>query len=125
MRQIVLCFGAFVMACSGYDPAAPADSSAVASVTIEPPTVPLNVGSALRVKVIVRNAVGQELVDRPIVFASSNEQVLIVDNTGLMRALAEGEATLFATSGGKTGQTTISVVPDGPCYGCWDYSTTP
>jgi len=119
-------FTALLMACSGSDPMGPGVSSAVASVTIEPVTAMLSVGSTLRLKVIVHDAAGHELADRAIIFTSSDERVVSVDAKGLVRALAEGEATLTATSEGKSSRTSISVVPVGdPCAECWDYSSIP
>jgi len=131
MRQMVLGVTALVMACSGYDPTGvagpgPGGSSAVASVTIEPLTASLSVGSTLRLKVILHDAAGRELANRTISFTSSDDRVLSVDATGLVRALAEGQVTLTATSEGKSGRATIAVVPAGDaCAGCWDYSPVP
>jgi len=129
MRQMFLGVTVLVMACSGYDATGPAGpgpggSSAVASVTIEPVTASLSVGSALQLKVILHNAAGCELANRTIIFTSSDERVVSVAATGLVTALAEGEATITATSEGMSGRTTISVVPGGggdSCPGCWDW----
>jgi uncharacterized protein YjdB len=124
MRAMYLSLSAVVMACS--DPTAPAISPAVTSVTIEPAISCMEVGSTLSLKVIVRNVTEHELPNRTIVFTSSNERVLSVDGKGLVRALAEGTATLTASTGGKSGKSIIDVLPPGDaCRGFWDYSPTP
>lgn len=64
---------------------------------------------------------GRVLENRTITFASSNESVISVDATGLVGALADGEATITVTSEEKSGQMTISVGPIDPCRGCGDY----
>jgi len=130
MRHMFLGLSALVLACSGYDSTGPAGpgpwgSSAVASVTIVPVTASLTVGSTLRLKVILHDAAGRQLANRTVTFTSSDERVLSVDATGLVLALAEGSATLTATSEGRRGQAIVSVVLEGPCSACWDYSPTP
>jgi uncharacterized protein YjdB len=123
MRAIFLCLSAAGMACSGAEPTGPADPSAVASVTIRPPVTSLLLGSTLSLQVIVRNASGDELTNRPIVFTSSDDRVLTVDGTGLVQALITGTVTVTATTGGRSGQAIIMVtcsVED--CLGPWDYS---
>lgn len=121
---------AFVMACSGHDLTGPNERSpvalsAVASVTIVPVTASLRVGSTLQLKVILRDASGYVLSNRKVAFTSSDERVLSVDDTGLVRGMAEGEAAIIATSEGKSDRATIAVTPPGDaCEGCWDYSKT-
>lgn len=130
MRRMILAVTAVTMACSGPDQTGPVEpdplQSAVASVTIEPVTTTLEVGNTLRLRVVVRNVYGRELVNRPTLFTSSDDRVVSVDEAGLARAQAEGEAEITATSGGQRGRTSILVVPDGnpECRGCWDYLRT-
>jgi uncharacterized protein YjdB len=115
------------MVCSGCEmtgPAAPAP--AVASVTIEPVTRSLGLGGTYQLKVLLYDGSGRRLANRQISFSSSDEQVLSVDASGLVRALAVGEATLTASSEGKSGWTRIHVLEGGdPCLGCWDSRPTP
>ena len=93
----------------------------MASVTVQPLTTSLTVGSTLALAVILRDAEDNMLTHRTITFSSSNESVLSVDATGLVRALTEGEATITASCEGKSGQTTISVHPEEPGGSPWDY----
>jgi hypothetical protein len=121
MRHLFWSLSAFVAACGG-GPAGPAEPvppnpSAVASVTIETATTTLHVGNSLLLRVIVSDAQGHELTNRPIDFTSSDERILSVDRTGLVQALAGGTSTIEATSEGITGRTTFSVIPgDGPAW---------
>jgi uncharacterized protein YjdB len=119
MRRISLGLIALVVACSS--PTAP--SAPVASVTIQAVTTSLAVGSSIALTAILRDSAGNVLTNRTITFTSSNESVVSVGATGLVRALAEGAATITATSEEKSGQTAISVVATevDPCAGCWDY----
>jgi trimeric autotransporter adhesin len=122
MRRISLGLAALVMACSGPTGSGSTGPSApVASVTVQPVTTSLTVGTSLALTVILRDAAGTMLANRTITFSSSNESVLSVDATGLVRALTEGEATITASSEGKSGQTTISVHPEDPDGSPWDY----
>jgi uncharacterized protein YjdB len=105
------------------EPAAPPPT--VASVTIEPVTGLLGVGSTYQLKVLLHDGSGRRIANRPISFTSSNEQVLSVDATGLVQALEVGEATLTATSEGKSGWTRVQVRQGDACPGCWDYGVTP
>ena len=124
MRTTFFCLTAALMACSGAEPTDPAISSAVVSVEIEPQVSSLSVGGTLSLVVTLRNAYGEELTNRPIAFTSSDEGVLTVDNTGLVKALATGTVTVTARTGGRSGQAIISVVVACNGDGCnpWDYS---
>lgn len=108
-RLLFASFFALVMACSDNGTTGPAGLAPVATVTIETVTTSLTVGSTLQPTVILRDAAGNELADRTISFASSNESVASVSATGLVQALAAGETTITATSEGKSDQTTITV----------------
>jgi uncharacterized protein YjdB len=122
---------AVLMGCSGDAPTGPAERdplAAVRSITIDPANAFLLAGDTLRLKVRVLNAFGHELANRSVAFRSSDDRVLLVDRTGLVWALAEGEATVTTTSEGKLGRSTLSVTrggDDDSCRGCWDYLLAP
>lgn len=125
MRTTFFCLTAALMACSGAEPTDPAISSAVVSVEIEPQVSSLSVGGTLSLVVTLRNAYGEELTNRPIAFTSSDEGVLTVDNTGLVKALATGTVTVTARTGGRSGQAIIMVMVTcnyDECGNPWDYS---
>jgi uncharacterized protein YjdB len=115
MRRIGLAIAALVIGCS--EPTG--TTTQVESVTIQAATNALPVGSSLPLTVILRDAKGNTLANRTITFASSNESVMSVDAKGSVRGLAEGKATVTATSEGKSGQMIISVFRPGPSP--WDY----
>jgi uncharacterized protein YjdB len=127
MRELWFGLTALLVACSS--PTGPAEtggpggSARVASVAIEPAGTSLTVGNTLQLTVVLHDASGNALTNRTISFASSNASVLSVDGAGLVRALAEGKATITATSDGKSGQAVISVLvaDKDSCLGCWDY----
>lgn len=83
----------------------------VASVTVEPPQVALQVGGAQQLQATARDAQGQPLQDRPITFLSDNPAVASVSTLGLVVAIAPGNTTARATSEGRTGTSAITVTP--------------
>src|SRR5512133_2005800 len=53
---------------------------------------------------------GQTIPDlKPDAWRSSNTSVLSIDNNGVMKALAAGQATIFADYQGKTGSVVVTV----------------
>ena len=90
MRQVYLGVTVLVMACSGSEPTslAPPEPD-VASVTIVPVEWWLCVGSTYQLKVFLDDSFGRR-TSRAISFTSSDLQVLSVDATGLVRAMAVG-----------------------------------
>jgi len=69
----------------------------------------LDVGTAIQLRVILRDGYGLELANRRISFSSSDERVLSVNEAGLVRALAEGDVVITATSESTSGRMTIVV----------------
>lgn len=92
-------------------PTRPAGSEPVASVAIEAETSSLTVGERLQLAVVVRDADGDELEGRAVGFATSNPRAATVSDTGLVRAVAPGEATITATSEGRSGIATFTIAP--------------
>ncbi|HUQ80387.1 MAG TPA: Ig-like domain-containing protein [Gemmatimonadaceae bacterium] len=83
----------------------------VASVTVTPNASPVVVGQSTQLRADAKDASGQTLAGRPIVWSTSAAGVATVSSTGLVIALAPGSATITATSEGKTGTATITVSP--------------
>jgi uncharacterized protein YjdB len=83
----------------------------VASVVVTPANNPLVVGQTAQLTAEPRNAQGQPLVGRAILWTTSEPSVASVSSTGLVTAIAPGNATITATSEGKTGTATITVNP--------------
>lgn len=83
----------------------------VATVTLEPGSVSLQVGATAQFRVVARDAAGNVLVGRSAMLVSSNAAVATVDDAGVVRGVAAGTAVLTATSEGKTGTAAITVTP--------------
>ncbi|MDE7107345.1 MAG: Ig-like domain-containing protein, partial [Clostridiales bacterium] len=84
---------------------------AVSSVTLDKPSLTLTVGGddeTLQATVAPADA-----ADKTVTWASSDEEVATVDQTGKVTAVAAGEATITATAGGKTAECAVTVVAAG------------
>jgi Tol biopolymer transport system component/uncharacterized protein YjdB len=82
--------------------------AAVATVQLAPETASLLVGGTVTLLASPRDANNQPL-ERPVAWTSSNVAVATVSATGLVTALAEGDATISATSEGKAGTAVVRV----------------
>lgn len=110
MRRILFALVTAVIGCSGSETAAPADSlQRVESVILELQR-PMLVGGMQQLRVTLRDASGNVLSNRPVIFTSSDVDVATVDASGVVRALNSGYTTITATSDGKRGQISLHVV---------------
>jgi hypothetical protein len=95
--------------------AAPA---AIATLSLAPNPMSLSVGGADTLRVTARDAAGNVLTGRPVIFTSSNTAVAVVGNDGVVVGLSAGEATITATSTADLGRTaTARVIVTNPCPG--------
>jgi len=91
----------------------------VATVAIAPSTRTLQASDSAQsygaFTAVLRDSTGNELVNRPISWLSSDSSVVRVlfgnDAQGYVRGLRAGSALLYASSEGKTGQASVTVVP--------------
>src|SRR5690348_4558368 len=83
----------------------------VASVTVTPASANLAAGQTVTLVAIARDAQGNPLTDRSISWSSSNTAVATVNASGLVTAVAQGQAEIHATSEGKIGVSIITVTP--------------
>jgi uncharacterized protein YjdB len=83
----------------------------VATVVVTPNANPVVVGQTVQLKGEPRDASGQALLGRPIVWTTSASSIASVSSTGLVTAIAPGNATITATSEGKVGSATVTVSP--------------
>lgn len=81
----------------------------VASVTVEPASVDLEVGDTLRLTAVARSADGIILEDRTLAWASDRVGVATVDGSGLVTAQGAGRASITATTGGRAGSSIVDV----------------
>ena len=75
----------------------------VASVVVTPNANAIVVGQTVQLKAEPRDVAGQVLAGRTVAWTSSAPSVASVSSTGLVTALAPGEATITAASEGKSG----------------------
>jgi uncharacterized protein YjdB len=83
----------------------------VASVAVTPGTSELVVGQTAQLKAEPRDASGQPLTNRALTWSTSAPNVASVSSTGLVTAVAAGNATITAASEGKSGTAAITVNP--------------
>ncbi len=86
--------------------------SAIARVEIEPPSAPVVVGGAtkLRATALARN--GNSRADIVVQWASDNSDIATVDRAGLVTGIKSGKATLRATAEKASETIAIEVIPD-------------
>ncbi|HUF50970.1 MAG TPA: Ig-like domain-containing protein, partial [Longimicrobiales bacterium] len=87
----------------------------VATVTVSPATASITVGSSRQLTATPRDAAGNALTGRAVTWSSSNTAVATVSSTGLVSGVAQGSATITATSEGASGTSSITVTPPDPC----------
>lgn len=92
-------------------PTAPAGGVEVASVSVAPDELALEVGETLRATAVVHARDGAPIPDRSPTWTSSDTAVATVADDGRVSARGEGSAFIRASSGGKTGQARVTVFP--------------
>ena len=81
----------------------------VASVTVSPASVTLAAGATQQLSATLRDAAGTILTGRAITWQSSMPSVATVSASGLATAVSAGNATISATSEGRSGTASITV----------------
>lgn len=84
----------------------------VSTVTISPASATVGIGRSLSLAATLRDASGALLANRTILWSSSNAAIASVSEAGLVLGRASGITTITATSEGRTGTATITVVAD-------------
>lgn len=121
MRNTVL-FAAFVapmivLSACGSDaatttvPVTPTVSAA--TITVQGTVSSIEVGKTAQLSAIARDANGS-ILSRTFAWASSNTAVATVTNDGMVTGVSAGNAAISATTDGKFGSTTVSVVSPAP-----------
>ena len=77
----------------------------VTSITLDQTSLSLEIGQTATLKAIISP---EDATDKSIVWSSSNSSVATVSD-GIVKALAEGAATIYASVGGKSASCIISV----------------
>jgi uncharacterized protein YjdB len=86
--------------------------SPVASVIISPNSVTIEIGGSSQFEATLKDASGNILTDRPIIWSSSNTTVATVSSTGIVNGISEGgPVTITATSEEKSSTAKVTVTP--------------
>ena len=85
-------------------------TTAVASVTVAPPTATVDVGATTTLTGSAFDAGSAPLPGRVFSWASSSSGVAVVSSLGVVRGVAPGSATITGTSEGKSATTSVTVV---------------
>ena len=81
----------------------------VSTVTVNPATASVAVGGTQQLTAIAKDSSGTILAGRVMTWSSSNTGISTVSSSGLVTAVAAGNATITATSEGKSGSAAIAV----------------
>ena len=92
----------------------PPAQAPVASVTLSSTSTSIFVGQSQPVTVVLRDAQGNLLSGRSVLWSSSNLGAASVSPTGVVSALGVGSATVTATSEGKSGSITFTIAQPPP-----------
>ena len=84
---------------------------AVASVQLTPSSANILVGDVLQLVATPRDASGNALSGRTITWSSSNQPVATVSSSGVVTGVAQGTATITATSEGVSSTADLTVSP--------------
>ena len=81
------------------------------AVVVTPAQVLIQQGRASQLTVQVLDDLGRVIPDSPVGYGSSDNSIATVSSSGLVSGIAVGNATITATSGGKTGAAQVTVTP--------------
>jgi hypothetical protein len=103
--------------CSNNGSAGPAPTP-VARVTVTLANTSLATGQTTQATAVTADSLGAALTGRSVTWSSSAVAVATVSTSGLVTAVAPGSASITATSEGKSGFATVTVVSPAPDTGC-------
>ena len=87
----------------------PPGPAPVATVEVAPGSVNLTAGETLQLTATPKATDGAALTGRTVMWSTSDEAVAEVSESGMVTAAAPGDATITATSEGKTGAASVTV----------------
>ncbi|MGH6693460.1 MAG: Ig-like domain-containing protein, partial [Gammaproteobacteria bacterium] len=90
-----------------------ANTAPVASVEVTPASASVPVGGTVQLTATTRDAADQVLTGRTVTWTTNAPGVATVSATGLVAGVAEGPATITATSEGKSGAASVTVTAGG------------
>ncbi len=83
----------------------------VNTVTVSLGATTLQPGQTTQAAAVLKDASGNTLTGRQVAWSSSNSAIATVNATGLVSAVAAGQAQITATAEGKSAAVTLTVVP--------------
>jgi hypothetical protein len=86
----------------------------VASVELTPAKISVTAGDSVRFSLTVKDAAGQPVAARAVLWSVGPHDMGSADSTGLVRTFRQGNALVMAVVGGKVGRATIEVGPRPP-----------
>ena len=98
-----------LLASFGCGDSAGPDLDAIASVTVGPSAVSVEVGFTTQMTATVLNGRNERVVDAVVGWASLAPSIGTVSEQGLVTALSEGETEITASAGERSGSSTITV----------------
>ena len=100
----------FIISCGGSsgDPVQPAT---VASVQVTSPSSTVATSGSVQLSATPRTASGNAVLGKTVTWSTSAQQFATVSSSGLVTGVSAGPATITASVDGKTGSTTITVLP--------------
>lgn len=85
-------------------------SPAVAAITVSPATVTIEVGETASLSSTLRDSRGNALTGRQVAWTSADASIASVANDGVVTGVGVGQASVTASSEGKAGSATVTVV---------------
>ena len=84
----------------------------VSAVIVSPSQVTIFARQTVQLSALVTDDRGQVLTGKSVAFTSNDPQIATVSASGLVTGVAQGVATIVATSEGATGSATVTIAPD-------------
>jgi alpha-amylase len=115
MNRIAPLIAALLITACGSDPAGPGSTViTVATVTVTPDVVQLsNVGQTAQLEAEAFSALGTSVGHKDLTWSSAETSVATVSSSGLVEAVGLGTTTVTATTDGKRGAVSVTVVLGG------------
>ncbi len=92
----------------------PPPAAVVTTVAVTPASATLLAGGTQPLAVTVKDQSGNTMAGQSVEWSTNNSQAATVTTSGMVTALAAGQATITATSGGKTGTSDVTVTAPEP-----------
>ena len=114
-RSLITLVVSFALGCSsGSDPGGgdPATPEPVASVTVTSTQSSVVVGASVQMSATTLGASGNTLTGRTVTWSTSDAAIASVNTSGSVTGESIGEATITATSEGRNGSESVTVLTD-------------